>query len=102
MEFINTAFDTVLTGEVQGGTTAAQMPDVPCAMVKIKALSGNSGNVYLGSSSSVTTAGTATNTTMGYELDAGQETDWLPIDNLNKLWMITDNNADDVCYIALR
>jgi len=96
------AYSTIVTGEVQGGTAAVQMPDIPCAMIKIKALSNNAGNVYLGSSSSMTRAGTTTNTTMGYELDAGQETDWLPIDNLNKLWMRTDNNADDVCYIAFR
>lgn len=96
------ALSTVISGEVQGGTVAAQMPDIPCAVVKIKALGSNSGNVYIGSSSDVTIAGTATNTTMGYELDAGEETDWLPIDNLNKLWMITDANADDVCYIAFR
>jgi hypothetical protein len=96
------SFNTIVSGEVQGGTTAAQMPDVPCALIKIKALSNNSGNVYLGADSSVSIAGTVTSTTMGYELDAGQETDWLPIDNLNKLWMITDANADDVCYIAFR
>jgi len=96
------SFNTIVSGEVQGGTTAAQMPDVPCALIKIKALSNNSGNVYLGADSSVSIAGTVTSNTMGYELDAGQETDWLPIDNLNKLWMITDANADDVCYIAFR
>ena len=96
------SFNTIVSGEVQGGTTAAQMPDVPCALIKIKALSNNSGNVYLGADSSVSIAGTVTSNTMGYELDAGQETDWLPIDNLNKLWMITDANADDICYIAFR
>ena len=96
------AFKTVLTGVVQGGTTAAQMPDIPCAMVKIKALRNNATNVYIGGSSSVTVAGTATNETMGYELDAGEETDWLPISNLNQLWMITEANADDICYIAFR
>ena len=78
------------------------MPDVPCAMVKIKALSGNSTNVYIGSSSDMTLAGTETSETMGYELDAGQETDWLPVSNLNKLWLRTDANADDICYIAFK
>lgn len=96
------AFNTVITGEVQGGITAAQLPAIECALIKIKALRSNSGNVYLGSSSAVTIAGAVTSTTMGYELDAGEETDWLPIDNLNKLWMITDNNADDICYLVLR
>ena len=95
------AFSTVLSGEVQGGATVAQMPDIPCALIKIKALVSNSGNVYLGAEG-VTVPDGVTDATSGFELDAGQETDWLPIDNLNKLWMITDNNGDDIVYIAFR
>ena len=95
------AFNTIISGEVQGGTTKAQMPDVPCARIKIKALRDNAGNVYIGSSD-VTVAGSATNQTMGFELDAGEDTGWIEIDNLNKFWMVTDNNADDVCYIAFK
>lgn len=95
------AFQTILTGEIQGGTTAAQLPDVPCSMVNIKAETGNATNVYLGVEG-VTVPNGETDTTSGFVLDAGQETGWLPIDNLNKLWMITDANGDDIVYMALR
>jgi hypothetical protein len=99
--YINQALNTVISGEVQGGTTRAQMPDIPCAMVNIKALTDNAGNVYIGGLG-VTVPGTKTNETAGFSLDSGQETGWLPIDNLNKLWMITDANGDDVSYLVLR
>ena len=93
-------YKTVKSGVVQGGTTRAQMPDVPCSRVNIKALIDNAGNVHIGGAG-VTVPGSETNQTGGFSLDAGQETGWLDIDNLNKLWMITDNNADDVSYLVL-
>lgn len=93
-------YTVVKCGEVQGGTTAAQMPDVPCSRVNIKALTGNSTNVYLGTVG-VTVPDGVTDTTSGFTLDAGQETGWLDISNLNMLYMITDANGDDVSYIAL-
>lgn len=93
-------FNSIITGEVQGGTTVAQMPNVSCAKIKIRALASNSGNVYIGVAGATKPDG-VTDTTSGFELDAGQDTGWLEIDNLNKLYMITDNNGDDVVYIAL-
>ena len=102
MNFINQVLKIVATGEVQGGTTAAQLPDIPCVIVKIKAKRNNNSNVYIGSSEDVTAPNAQTDITTGFELDAGEDTDWLPISNLNKLWMITDVNADDITYIALR
>ena len=94
-------FKIIATGEVQGGTTAAQLPDIPCAGVMIKAQSDNATNVYIGTENVTVNRG-HTNETTGWELDAGDETRFLPIDNLNKLWMITDANADDIIYIAFR
>ena len=93
--------NTILSGEVQGGTTAAQLPNIPCAMVNIKAPSSNATNVYIGASG-VTKPNGQTDATTGFELDAGQETGWLPVENLNKFWMITDVNGDDIVYLALR
>ena len=90
---------TIISGEVQGGETKAQLPNIPCAMVKIRAVSSNATNVYIGGEN-VTIPNGTTDETSGWELDAGQETDWLPIDNLNKLWMITNANADDIVYLA--
>lgn len=93
-------FTSVKSGVVQGGTAAAQMPSIPCSRINIKALTTNSTNVYIGGSG-VTVPGAVTNETGGFTLDAGQETGWLDIPNLNFLYMITDANGDDVSYIAL-
>ena len=94
-------FKIIATGEVQGGTTAKQLPNIPCAGVILQAPSDNATSVYIGVEG-VTIPNSQTNQTSGYELDAGDETRFLPIDNLNKLWMITDVNADDLLYIAFR
>ena len=95
------AYKTVLSGGIEAPTTAVQMPDVPCSVVKIRALGTNSGNVYIGGSG-VTVPNGSTNATAGYELDAGQDTDWIPVENLNKFYLITNNIGDSVCYIALK
>jgi hypothetical protein len=94
-------FKKVLTGELAGATSATQLPDIPCRMVKFKAQADNAGAVYLGVSGVTKNDGT-TDTTTGYELDAGDETGWLLVDNLNRLYRICDNAGDDLLYIALR
>lgn len=91
----------VLSGERQGSATAVQLPSVPCKAVNIKAVASNGGNVYIGGPGVTKVDGT-TDTTTGLELDAGQETGWIEIDNLDKLYMICDNAGDDITYIALR
>jgi hypothetical protein len=94
------SFKTILTGEIQGGDTAFQLPNIPCALVKFKAERSNSNNVYIGVSG-VTKPDGVTDTTTGFELDAGEETDWLPVENLNKFYAICDGNGDDIVYMAL-
>jgi len=91
-----------MTGEVRGGTTPARLPNIPCSGVIIKAKSNNNTNVYIGTSENVRVANAQTDETTGFELDAGDSTRFLPIDNLNKLWMVTNVNADDITYIAFR
>lgn len=93
--------DRIATGEVSGSATAKQLPNIPCSMVKIKAVGSNAGNVYIGGSGVTKVDGT-TDITTGYELDALEQTDWLPISNLNLLYLIGDNAGDDIVYIALR
>ncbi len=95
-----TEFTTVLCGELQGSATALQMPDVDCSLVKFKARNDNAGNVYIGTSGVTKPDGT-TDTTTGFELDAGEETGWLPASNLNIFYRICDNAGDDLTYIAL-
>lgn len=91
----------VVSGELQGGTTVIQLPDISCVRVKFRALASNAGNVYIGGSG-VTVPDGATDTTSGFELDAGQDTGWIDIDNLNRFYMITDNNGDDLSYLILK
>lgn len=93
--------DNIITGEIQGSVVSFPMPDIPCCVVKFKAVRSNSGNVYIGRSTVTLPDGISDKTT-GYELDAGEETDWLPISNLKLLSLICDNVGDDLTFIALR
>jgi hypothetical protein len=90
----------VTTGERQGSATAVQLPTVAGSLVNIKALGSNSGNVYIGAAG-VTIPNGTTDVTSGLELDAGEETGWMPLDNLNRLYMICDNAGDDIVYMVL-
>lgn len=94
------AFGTVKSGEIAGSATAAVLPTVACRMVMFKAVASNAGNVYLGAAGVTKVDGT-TDVTTGWELDAGQETGWIPVDNLNRLYLICDNAGDDLVYLAL-
>jgi len=96
----STAYSTVACGELQGSATALQMPSVACKLVKFKARNDNAGNVYIGTSGVTKPDGT-TDTTTGFELDAGEETGWLPASNLNIFYRICDNAGDDLTYIVL-
>lgn len=94
------SLQTVKSGEIQGGTTAAQMPDIPCVMVKFRALTSNAGDVYIGGLG-VTVPDGETDATSGLELSSGDDSGWIPVENLNKFYMITDNNGDDLTYLVL-
>ena len=89
----------VATGELAGSATAAQMPNVPCNMARLKARDDNAGNVYIGGAGVTLPDGT-TDITTGFMLDAGDEI-LLQVDNLNRLYRICDNAGDDLTYIAL-
>ena len=88
-------------GELAGAVAATQFPDIPCRLAKLKAQADNAGAVYVGGSGVTKPDGT-TDTTTGYELDASDETGWLRIDNLNRLYRICDNAGDDLLYLVLR
>jgi hypothetical protein len=90
---------TPVTGELQGSATALQLPNVPCSRVRIKARSDNAGSVYIGAAG-VTLPNGTTDTTTGFELDAGDDTGWMPCDNLNIFYRICDNVGDDLTYLA--
>lgn len=93
-------YTSVLNGELQGSASALQMPNIACKLVKFKARNDNAGNVYIGKSGVTLPDGT-TDTTTGFELDAGEETGWIPVDNLNRFYRICNNAGDDLTYVAL-
>lgn len=92
---------TIATGELAGSTSAAQLPDVPCQMVCFHARDDNAGNVYIGGPGVTKPDGT-TDATTGYHLDAGEQTPWISLGNLNQLYRICDNAGDDLTYISIR
>ena len=87
-------------GERQGSATAVQLPSVSGSMVQLCALASNAGNVYYGGAG-VTVPNGTTDTTSGIELTPGDKTLWIPIDNLNKLYIICNNAGDDITYMVL-
>ena len=98
---MSVAGSIVATGAISGDASAAALPtiDVP-SHVKLKAQGGNSGSVFIGLNSSVTVpSDSTTDTTSGYELDAGQEIT-LVVGNLNELYLICDNAGDDLTYMV--
>lgn len=92
-------YSSFVTGELAGALSATQMPDIDCKMVNFKAVASNAGKVYIGAAGVTKVDGT-TDTTTGWELDAGEETGWLPAHNLNQFYRITDNAGDDLVYMA--
>ena len=96
----HTRYNKVVSGEIQGSTSAAQCPDISCRNVTFKALSDNVGNVYIGGAGVTVPDGTS-DSTSGVEMAPG---DWLqfnPTDNVNTYYYICDNAGDDMCYLAL-
>ena len=93
-------FSVVRCGELAGATSATQLPSVPCRLAKLKAAAANAGKVYLGGAGVTKVDGT-TDTTTGLQLAAGEETGWIPIDNLNRFYRICDNAGDALTYLAL-
>jgi len=90
-------------GELQGSASALQMPSVTGQLVRFKAVESNAGNVYIGGSTVTKVDGT-TDVTTGLELDAGDDTGWIPIPgkNINVFYRICDNVGDDLTYMVLK
>lgn len=96
----STKYTTLATGELQGSASALQMPSVACSLARFKARGDNAGNVYIGVSGVTKPDGT-TDTTTGIELSAGEDSGWIPVDNINRFFRICDNAGDDLTYMVL-
>ncbi len=88
------------SGELAGAAAATQLPDIPCSMARFKAAYDNVGRVYLGAAGVTVKDGTTDQTT-GFELNAGDDTGWIPVANLNQLYRICDNAGDDLTYMTI-
>ncbi len=89
------SFITTICGIITGTFAAAQFPDVPCSRAKLKARQGNPGSIFIGTETSTVP--------LPWELDAGQELDWLEIPNLNVLWHNRSSGSSDLlAYIIQR
>lgn len=103
-DLIQQAYDgryTITTGEFAPGVTAAQFPSIAGRLVRLKARGVNAGSVAIGDDNAVTLPNGVTDTTSGLELIAGDDTGWIPLDNLNKLWGIGTGATDSVTYMVL-
>ena len=96
----NIRYQKIQSGEKSGSATAVQLPDIPCRVVAFSAFSTNAGSVWLGGAG-VTVANGTTDTTSGLELQAGDMTQFIPVDNINVFYIICDNAGDDLTYLAL-
>jgi hypothetical protein len=89
----------IACGELAGSAVAAQMPARGATLVKFKAQASNAGNVYVGLAG-VTKPNGATDTTTGLELGPGEDSGWLPCQNLDEFYRISDNAGDDLTYLV--
>ena len=79
------------------GTAERLHSDLPCnGPLLVKALSGNSGDVYLGNVSGDVSS------TNGLVLDAGEEIYFSMVHNLREIWLDVGTNDDGVAFMFLR
>lgn len=95
--------NTIKHGEVAVTNSAAALPSRDGAWVKLKALMSNVGKIYVGGSG-VTVPDDSTDTTTGWELSPGEETDWLPCNeySMDKIYAIAvEASGDSLVYLLL-
>ncbi len=98
----------IRSGEIAGTASAViatqRLPNIACKLVKLKARSDNAGNVYIGrydAGAALTTPDGNTDVTTGFELAPGEETGWIPTNNLQNFSRKCNNAGDDLTYMAL-
>jgi hypothetical protein len=92
-------FQNVVSGERTGVTSATQLPDVPCRGVYLRA---SAGTVYVGGPG-VTVPDGVTDVTSGMRLPATDTTPlYLPVSNLNCVYVICDAVTSHIQYVAVR
>ena len=95
---MNTVYGVAVSGELQGVTSATQLPDVPCRRVLLRAVAGT---VYVGGAGVTVPDGT-TDITSGLRVIAADPPVLVEIDNLNKLYRVCASTNDHLTYLAVR
>lgn len=85
--------DGVETGSVSVGLTSAQLPDKAAERFMICASPSNLGNIFFGDENVTTSTGIA--------LSAGEKSPLMPLDNLNRLYVIGSVASCSLSYIIL-
>ena len=96
----NLLYESLVSGELAGSVTAAQMPTITCNAVQFTALTDNVGNVYIGGPG-VTVPNGVTDTTSGAPIAAGGSMQFIPCGSLDMFYYICDNAGDDFVYMAI-
>lgn len=92
----------ILHGERTFTQTAEPLAaDRPANRVVVKAIATNANFVYVGGPTVANALGGNDNILSGFQLDAGEETPMLVIDNLNEVYVVGDVGTQSVVYIAL-
>lgn len=79
-----------------GATDRTQLPNVAASSCTIQAFNGNAGAVYVGGS----TVTNASGANRGIRLLAGESLADVSVENLNWIYVATDNANDDVAYVC--
>jgi hypothetical protein len=74
--------------------SAKQCPAIPCEMCNFTAGPSNTGVIYVG--------GANVSSVQGIPLQAGESTGWIPIENLNLVYIARSVAADVVNYMIVR
>lgn len=81
-------------GRISPGTSVYRGPSIPCEQVYFRAHPDNGGTVYFG--------GADVNSTSGMPLAAGEYSPWLPVQNIDQIYFIADNDTDYIQYFMVR
>ena len=78
-----------------GTPEALSDQDLACAGIYLQALAGNTGLIYWGRDKAQALS------TVGVELDIGAAI-WIPINNLNKIWIDAAVSGEGVCWVIVK
>ncbi len=91
-------FDEVLTGVETVGTSVTRLTSRPFTMVRFKAASANAASIFVAAATESATLTVAN----GFEIEPGDDTGWIPIDNLNLLEAISASSNQKLQYMAVK